>query len=126
MKELRGRKVYRLGLTQIAPHAWLLKISAHVVLASGCLFLLLLAFPLQSHALTLDQVFQILAGNVLSPSSSNDEVVVRLTATPLPPGTAIQPEPGTPTTLSANTWFAFVDDHPCALFSHGVRYVFID
>lgn len=56
----------------------------------------------------------------------SDEFVAYLVPYPLAEGTVITSDGGERYVLEERTWFAFIDDEPCAFFEHPVRYAFID
>lgn len=77
--------------------------------------------------ITREQAIEIVNG-VVSPATLDHEARAFLTLTPLNIGDRIEPfdEADRGTTLTAATWFAWIDDDPEAFFAHKVRFVFID
>lgn len=69
-----------------------------------------------------------IVNDIVSPATLDHEARAFLTMTPLVSGSRIEPfdEPDRDTTLTAATWFAYIDDEPDAFFAHKVRFVFID
>jgi len=100
-------------------------------LFSGLAPLALTSFLISSASLladvTREEAIDIVNG-VISPATLDHEARAFLTMTPLAPGAVVAPfdEPTRAKTITAPTWFAYIDDEPDAFFAHKVRYVFID
>ena len=118
-----GADPTRIGLSADATEA----VSA--VAASPTLVTLAVAPDGPGLAATLQEAEEILAARVLRPSRGRKETAAFLIPTPLAPGSVVERDrEDAPKRypISISTYFAFVDDDPCALFGHRVRYVFID
>lgn len=77
--------------------------------------------------ITREQAIDIV-NDIVSPATLDHEARAFLTLAPLEIGDRIEPfdEPDRGTTLTARSWFAWIDDDPEAFFAHKVRFVFID
>ena len=81
----------------------------------------------QNPQLSRDEAIAILISEVIDPNPHRDVLVAYGLQNLLHPGDTVAPFlDGSATTISADTWFFWVDNEPSYRFAHSANFVFID
>jgi hypothetical protein len=95
----------------------------------SCLALVAFFLPLSAmgEVITREDAIQIVVERMIDPTTLDHDVMAFLTMKPLEAGDEVAPLgfPEETETVSAPTWFAWIDDEPDAEFGHATRFVFI-
>ena len=101
-------------------------------LSRSCFVLALLAlflpFKAMGEPISREEAIQIVVERIIDPATLDHDVMAFLTLKPLEAGDRVAPLgfPEETETVSAPTWFAWIDDQPDAEFGHTTRFVFIE
>ncbi len=81
----------------------------------------------QDNPITRNDATRILLNEIIMPATLNQTLTAYLVKQPLQPGDKITSFMGAPRkSITAPTWFAWLNDNPEGFFEHTTRFVFID
>ena len=103
-----------------------MKAKSFVIFATIAIGMLLTVGFASAESIEKDGAIEILMEDIIKPSNASDRLGAYMLSEPLQQGDVVSSESGQEYVIENNTWFIFIDDEPCAMFEHPVRYAFIN
>jgi hypothetical protein len=123
---VRQRETWRsMGLKNLGGDTEKMKAKKVVIFVTIAIGMLLMVGSATAGPIGKDEAIEILMADIIEPSLTSERIGAYMLSESLHVGDVVSSESGKEYVIGESTWFVFIDDAPCAMFEHSVRYVFI-